>query len=85
MVIHTRISNGLALVATLFALAGAVVFSTPNLANAQLGPGHAAKGPGPGGPGQAWTWTWICAWCAGAYRWRWPSGSRNWLRCLLAG
>ena len=35
MVIHTRLSNGLALVATLFALAGAVVFGTPNLANAQ--------------------------------------------------
>ena len=35
MMIHTRISNGLALVATLFALAGAVVFGTPNLANAQ--------------------------------------------------
>ena len=34
MVIHTRLSNGLALVATLFALAGAVVFSTPNVANA---------------------------------------------------
>jgi drug/metabolite transporter (DMT)-like permease len=34
MVIHTRLSNGLAIVATLFALAGAVVFSTPNLANA---------------------------------------------------
>ena len=35
MVIHTRLSNGLAVVATLFALAGAVVFSTPNVANAQ--------------------------------------------------
>jgi hypothetical protein len=32
---HARISNGLTLVATLFALAGTVVFSTPNLANAQ--------------------------------------------------
>jgi hypothetical protein len=35
MMIYTRIPNGLALVATLFALAGAVVFGTPNLANAQ--------------------------------------------------
>jgi hypothetical protein len=35
--IYTRISNGLALVATLFALGGAVVFSTPNLANAGNG------------------------------------------------
>jgi hypothetical protein len=35
MMIRTRISNGLAFVATLFALAGAVVLSTPNLANAQ--------------------------------------------------
>jgi hypothetical protein len=35
MFIYSRISNGLTLVATLFALAGTVVFSTPNLANAQ--------------------------------------------------
>ena len=35
MMIHTRISNGLALVAILFALTGAVVLSTPNLAYAQ--------------------------------------------------
>jgi hypothetical protein len=35
MVLHTRLSNGLALVTTLFALAGAVVFSTPNVAYAQ--------------------------------------------------
>jgi hypothetical protein len=34
MEIHTRISDGLALVANLFTLAGAVVFSTPNVANA---------------------------------------------------
>jgi hypothetical protein len=35
--VYTRISNGLALVATLFALAGAMVLSSPNLANAQQG------------------------------------------------
>ena len=48
MVIHTRLSNGLALVATLFALAGAVVFSTPNVANAATTPTaytHGAPGP----------------------------------------
>jgi hypothetical protein len=43
MVIHTRLSNGLALVATLFALAGAVVFSTPNVANA----GYTSAAPVP--------------------------------------
>ena len=35
MTMYARISNGLALVAILFALAGAMVFGTPNLANAQ--------------------------------------------------
>ena len=44
MMIHTRISNGLALVAILFALAGAVVFGTPNLANAQNGQGGNGQG-----------------------------------------
>ena len=48
MMIYTRISKGLALAATLFALAGAVVFSTPNLANAKNGQG----GNGQGGDGQ---------------------------------
>ena len=43
---YTRISNGLALAATLFALAVAVVFSTPNLANAQLRP-TVRPAPGP--------------------------------------
>jgi hypothetical protein len=32
--IHTRIANGLALVATFFAVAGVLVLSTPNVANA---------------------------------------------------
>jgi hypothetical protein len=50
MMIHTRISNGLPLVATLFALAGAVVFGTPNLANAQNGQGQ--NGQGQNGQGQ---------------------------------
>jgi hypothetical protein len=44
----TRISNGLAVVATLFALAGAMVLSSPNLANAQtLAPSTARGAPGP--------------------------------------
>jgi hypothetical protein len=50
MMIHTRISNGLALVATLFALAGAMVLSSPNLANAQTpssAPATARGAPGP--------------------------------------
>ncbi len=46
--IYTRISNGLALVATLFALAGAVVLSTPNLANAQQRPGTVVVRGAPG-------------------------------------
>jgi hypothetical protein len=52
MMTHTR--NGLALVATLFALAGAVVVSTPNLAiaNAQTRPAPApAPRPYAGAPG----------------------------------
>jgi hypothetical protein len=48
MMIHTRISNGLALVATLFALAGAVVLSTSNLANAQQRPGPVVVRGAPG-------------------------------------
>ncbi len=49
MMVYTRISNGLAFVATLFALAGAVVFSTPNLANAQstIRPVPVRGAPGP--------------------------------------
>jgi hypothetical protein len=51
MMIYTRISNGLALVATLFALAGAVAFGTPNLANAASTttavPKRASGAPGP--------------------------------------
>jgi hypothetical protein len=51
MVIHTRISDGLALVTTLFALAGAVVLSTPNLANAATTypttTGYTRGAPGP--------------------------------------
>ena len=43
--IHPRISNGLALVTTLFALAGAVVLSTSNLANAQRGGPAPAPAP----------------------------------------
>jgi hypothetical protein len=49
--IHTRNSNGLALVATLFALAGAVVLSTPNLANAQVATTIAKPKPSSGAPG----------------------------------
>jgi hypothetical protein len=51
MVIHTRLSNGLALVATLFALAGAVVFSTPNVANAQYNSSKPAPSTVKGAPG----------------------------------
>jgi hypothetical protein len=51
MMIYTRISNGLALVATLLALAGAVVFGTPNLANAQTTTQNIRPAPVRGAPG----------------------------------
>ena len=43
--IHTRISNGLALVATLFALAGAVVFEYPQFSQRPKRSGWKWSGP----------------------------------------
>ena len=51
MVLHTRLSNGLALVTTLFALAGAVVFGTPNVANAGYTATPVPVSPPRGAPG----------------------------------